>query len=94
MENQQAKDITTAIKGLISLSAESALATPRRFFVDVSVWASKRVVLVEIIDLRSEATVYLDSSKGAGFTRETINGMEDRLIEKWADLNEEKEIAA
>ncbi|WP_158175006.1 hypothetical protein [Grimontia hollisae] len=92
MEEQQVKDLKTAIDGLIWLSAESV---GTRFFVDVSVWASRREMQVEIVDLQQgDAAIYLDTTHGQPFTPETINAMEDRLIEKLADLKKPQEIAA
>ncbi|PKF51121.1 hypothetical protein [Enterovibrio nigricans] len=94
MEEQKVKDLKTAIDGLIWLSTESVLQQPRRFLVDVSVWASRKTAKVEILDARTEAVIYLDSSNGKPFTAETILAMEDRLIEKLADLKKPQEQAA
>lgn len=92
MEEQQMKDLKTAIDGLIWLSAESV---GTRFFVDVSVWTSRQEMQVEIVDLQlGTAAIYLDTTHGQTFTPETINAMEDRLIEKLADLKKPQEIAA
>lgn len=92
MEEPQVKDLQAAIDGLIWLSAESV---GTRFFVDVSVWASRQEMQVEIVDLQQgDAAIYLDTTHGQTFTPETINTIEDRLIEKLADLKKPQEIAA
>ncbi|MDD1792545.1 hypothetical protein LRP50_05310 [Enterovibrio sp. ZSDZ42] len=92
MENQNGKDLKSAIDGLIWLSAESV---GERYHVDVSVWASRKEMQVEIIDLSIGAdAIYLDSTHGIPFTVESINAMEDRVIEKLAELNEKQEQAA
>ncbi|MEI8607926.1 hypothetical protein [Enterovibrio norvegicus] len=92
MKEQQTKSLKSAIDGLLWLSAESI---GQRFHIDVLVLASRQELEVKIVDLTlGESPIYLDSSHGQPFSRETINTMEDRLIEKLADLNQEQEIAA
>ncbi|CZF83155.1 hypothetical protein [Grimontia marina] len=91
MKNQT-RNLKNAFDGLLWLSAES-LGT--RFFVDVSLWASRQEIKVEIVDLLQGATpIFMDSSYGNAFDTETINAMEDRLIEKLGDLKAQEEQAA
>ncbi|WP_325891086.1 hypothetical protein [Grimontia sp. NTOU-MAR1] len=93
MKENRVKDLKSAIDGLIWLSAESAQHQPRRFLVDVHVSSSCKTATVEILDAQTESIIYLDSSDGKPFTAETILAMEDRLIEKLADLKKLQEIA-
>lgn len=84
MEQQQPQDLKTAIDGLLWLSVESV---GQPFFIDISVWSSREIVQVEIVEIaKSAEAIYLDNSAGKPFTPETIQAMEDRLIEALSNL--------